>query len=32
MKLPNKSIENGSGKLHLQRCLQALSNVGADYE
>ena len=30
--LPNKFIENGSGKLHLQRCLQALSNVGTDYE
>ncbi|WP_409425405.1 MULTISPECIES: DUF58 domain-containing protein [unclassified Pseudoalteromonas] len=32
LKLPNKFIENGSGKLHQQRCLQALSNVGTDYE
>ena len=32
LKLPNKVIENGSGKFHQQRCLQALSSVGTDYE
>jgi hypothetical protein len=32
LKLHNKVIENGSGKFHQQRCLQALSSVGTDYE
>ena len=32
LKLPNMVIENGSGNFHQQRCLQALSSVGTDYE
>ena len=32
LKLPNKLIASNSGKLHHQRCLQALSQVGNDNE
>lgn len=32
LKLPNKLITTNSGKLHHQRCLQALSQVGNDNE
>ncbi len=32
LKLPNKLITSNSGKLHHQRCLQALSQVGNDNE
>ena len=32
LKLPNKLITTNSGKLHHQRCLQALSQVGDDNE